>query len=720
MPGSTRVNDRAVEVWAQCTASSAKSTPTTIWATSLPRLLRPRLRLCRYLDPVVEEPDQAEQEHGDDDQRSRCAENRPSGPTWPMDVAETHGGHDGDATHGRRAGLGAVGGRAVLADVLADPVAGAATHQERRGQDRDEQGDPARLHERQHRSAHRATATGRPPLGDDLAVVERPPLVAVCSWTVSWPLPATTHHVAAAGRRPSAARWPGPAVGLDDAAVGRDRWLAGAIRPPRTSSMIGRGSSCRGLSDVRTATVGQSRRHLAHQRPLGPVAVAAAAEHDQHPGHPPASAAGLGQHDLEAGRRVGVVDEDRERRRQSPDRSTGRRRPRAGPGPTGAWPSPRRRVDRSTPRATAASAASSALSTLHRAGHRELDPLPAPDERRARPDRRASTCGAPMSARTATHRDPGLGQQPRPHRVVGVDDAPDGPVRGEQRRLGREVRLHRPVEVEVVVAEVGEDGHVEVDAVHPRTAPARGWRPPWPPPACSVRRSRRRAPRPASAGARSPPASSGPRTASRAPSPADPDAPSTAPSRWATVVLPLVPVIPAISRSRDGCPRTRRPAGPWPGGPARAPPGPGPPTVGRGRTCSQSRPTAPRPTASAAYRCPSVQLPGQAAEEVARPDPSAVVLDAGDLDVGRVAPPSRRTSISSSNERHLHGRRCGGRAGTGHGPSVRYPSRAGRWYRSPGSRDVLCLRRGRCPRRGRRRRSARVWSGCRSGAGHSS
>ena len=41
---SARVNDSAVEVWAQCTASSAKASAHTSWAADLPRLFSPRLR----------------------------------------------------------------------------------------------------------------------------------------------------------------------------------------------------------------------------------------------------------------------------------------------------------------------------------------------------------------------------------------------------------------------------------------------------------------------------------------------------------------------------------------------------------------------------------------------------------------------------------------------------------------------------------------------------
>ena len=46
---SARVNDSAVEVWAQCTASSAKTSAHTSWAADLARLLSPRLRRWRTL-----------------------------------------------------------------------------------------------------------------------------------------------------------------------------------------------------------------------------------------------------------------------------------------------------------------------------------------------------------------------------------------------------------------------------------------------------------------------------------------------------------------------------------------------------------------------------------------------------------------------------------------------------------------------------------------------
>ena len=64
--------------------------------------------------------------------------------------------------------------------------------------------------------------------------------------------------------------------------------------------------------------------------------------------------------------------------------------------------------------------------------------------------------------------DAGVLQEALPPGVVGIDDAAQRVARGEEHRLRLEVLLHRPVVVEVVVAEVGEHGHVKVDALDPR------------------------------------------------------------------------------------------------------------------------------------------------------------------------------------------------------------------------------------------------------------
>ena len=57
-----------------------------------------------------------------------------------------------------------------------------------------------------------------------------------------------------------------------------------------------------------------------------------------------------------------------------------------------------------------------------------------------------------------------------------------GPARLEEPGLGREVRVHGAVVVEVVLGQVGEDGRGEADARRPGAGRGRGTTPPWPPP----------------------------------------------------------------------------------------------------------------------------------------------------------------------------------------------------------------------------------------------
>ena len=114
--------------------------------------------------------------------------------------------------------------------------------------------------------------------------------------------------------------------------------------------------------------------------------------------------------------------------------------------------------------ASAASAANSALSTLMAPVSGVDDPLPAPGE--------LGMAGAQhnvggVGVVDGDRRDAGLLQEPRAPWVVGVDHAAQRVARREQHRLRLEVLLHRPVVVEVVVAEVREDRDVEVDALDP-------------------------------------------------------------------------------------------------------------------------------------------------------------------------------------------------------------------------------------------------------------
>ena len=75
-----------------------------------------------------------------------------------------------------------------------------------------------------------------------------------------------------------------------------------------TASMMAAGSSLRGLSEVTTTTSAPRGRDLPHERALGAVAVAAAAEDHDHPARR-RPLAGRGQQPGQAVGRVGVVDD---------------------------------------------------------------------------------------------------------------------------------------------------------------------------------------------------------------------------------------------------------------------------------------------------------------------------------------------------------------------------------------------------------------------------
>ena len=163
-----------------------------------------------------------------------------------------HGADDADAAHGRRARLGDVDLRAVLADLLADVVLQQPPDQDRRRQDGDPQRDAARGHEGDHRrrlpaapnrSARAARRLHPVVEGHDDAARRLGRLV---------PLAGQQHHVTGPGqadRHPDGRR----AVGL------HDRPSAGPVHPgPHLGSMMATGSSDRGLSEVRTTTSASS------------------------------------------------------------------------------------------------------------------------------------------------------------------------------------------------------------------------------------------------------------------------------------------------------------------------------------------------------------------------------------------------------------------------------------------------------------------------------
>ena len=236
--------------------------------------------------------------------------------------------------------------------------------------------------------------------------------------------------------------------------------------PARIAARIAPGSSVRGLSSVTTSRSAEPGRDLAHQRSLAAVAVAARADHDDQP------SGGQRPQRLQRG---GAPRRACARSRRSPA-SPGRRRP----APAGREPRHRRRCRRrrlpaSSPASPVAAIAQSALATLK-------SPASGTPAGKRSPSGPSTANVAPSGARaTSTARQSaslpnaekvrsgidGLVEQPPAVGVVEVDQPAARPLRGEQRRLRREVVLDVRVEVEVVTAQVGERGDVEHHAVDP-------------------------------------------------------------------------------------------------------------------------------------------------------------------------------------------------------------------------------------------------------------
>ncbi len=201
--------------------------------------------------------------------------------------------------------------------------------------------------------------------------------------------------------------------------------------------------------------VGQAGGDLAHQRSLGPVAVAAAAEDHQHtpgPGH----AAGTGEGLLKGVGGVGVVDQHREGLAPV-DRlvAAGHRCQVRQPG--------RHRAGRH-PELAGCGRRRQGVGDIDRAGQAQANRLALPREAGAQAVI-GEVVGVGHGERS--RRQAGCVEEAPAPGVIRVDDPERSPLRHEQRRLGREVLLDRSMEIEVVLAEVGEDDDGEVHAVHP-------------------------------------------------------------------------------------------------------------------------------------------------------------------------------------------------------------------------------------------------------------
>ena len=232
-------------------------------------------------------------------------------------------------------------------------------------------------------------------------------------------------HVAGAGRRQGQGDGR-PPVGLDD-----DRLAAGRARrrdSGQDSSMIAAGSSDAGVVGGQHGQVGQPGRHLAHERTLGPVAVAPAAEAPRLAGYADRRPAML------PGRAGGTPPGRRGcgRSRPTPRTAGPDRPPRGGPGTDD-----RRREPSAT---TAAGHAELAGGGGRGQGVGDVERRPPDGATRGGPPTgngprpvpsRRSAASAREKLRVGQARS---GQQPAAPGVVGVDHRHPGPLGREQAR----------------------------------------------------------------------------------------------------------------------------------------------------------------------------------------------------------------------------------------------------------------------------------------------
>src|SRR5581483_4688135 len=203
-------------------------------ADGLGPLVEAEAAVAGDLDPVV---DQADDSPAHDEQQHRepvAGEHQSAAREVGDHVAADGGGDDHDAAHRRRAGLGVVA-LEVLLDGLADPPRLQPPDQQRRARQRDHQRDATGDEESDHADST-WRATSRSSNGST-----RSPKSCPCSW----PLPAmTTTSPAFASRS---------AISMAALRSASTRSAPGGA-PASTWPMMSKGSSWRGLSDVRTAT----------------------------------------------------------------------------------------------------------------------------------------------------------------------------------------------------------------------------------------------------------------------------------------------------------------------------------------------------------------------------------------------------------------------------------------------------------------------------------
>ena len=275
------------------------------------------------------------------------------------------------------------------------------------------------------------------------------------------------HDVARRAPPRSPPRSPRRRSTLDDEAARRAR----SRTPSTIMSRIARGSSVRGLSLVTIGEVGVARRPRApiFGRLVGSRSPPQPNTHDQPPARQRPQRR---QHPLERVGRVRVVDEDADAASfvdaLEPPRHAAHAAERRARSPRAASPSAdadadgERQVLHVVVRRRAASAARSAPTGVANSRVDAVDRLrrrasPRTSARAARrrhaqraPARRAQPCASPYSSSMLTTATPSSVE-----------------VLAEQPRLGVAVRLHRAVEIEVVLRQVGERRDAKAHAVEP-------------------------------------------------------------------------------------------------------------------------------------------------------------------------------------------------------------------------------------------------------------
>ena len=272
------------------------------------------------------------------------------------------------------------------------------------------------------------------------------------TWVVSWPLPATT--TTSPGR---AAATAAPMAARRSRTASTERPGGHARQDVVDDGLRLLGARVVGGDD---RAVGEPGGDLAHDRALGAVAVAAAAEDDREAPVVRRQLARRSQGLVEGVGLVGVVDQDGERLAGVDELEPPRHRRHAGEaqGDLG-----RRQAGHHGRGGRA-----EGVADVETAGERQGDGHPPPVELRAG-RRQAQRAGVAERVAVQPHVAGGLdlaGQALAPG-VVDADHRVAGVAEGEQARLGAEVRLHRPVVVEVVLGQVGEDPHGEPCGGHP-------------------------------------------------------------------------------------------------------------------------------------------------------------------------------------------------------------------------------------------------------------